>query len=366
MSSIAYSLLLAHLTTLPPSAQQNICLSPYSLQSAFALVQEGAKGKTKKEITRALDTQHFVALPEAEIFDDNSVILEQANSIWINAANAPSIKQSFLDINEKKYHAEVTALPFDEQGKRQINDWCNEKTHGRIPDALDKLSPSDVMELINAIYFKGEWVTEFNTRYTQKADFLMLDESTIQVDMMRNTTRFNYAEDDLCQMVELPFKSSYSAGQDEYVLQIVLPKDGINVRELDEKLADGYNLPDMSFCKVKLALPKFEINYTADLIPTLQNMGMKLPFTSAANFSRISKASLMISTVTQKTFFKVDEQGAEAAAVTSIGMRLTSAAPRPEKVFEMNVDHPFLVKLVNKTRDTTLFIGNIFNPNDKR
>lgn len=362
MTTLAYSLLLTHLATTSPTTPQNICLSPYSLQSAFALVQEGAKGKTKKEITKTLDTKDFVTLPEAEDVDENAVILEQANSIWINAGNHPVIKTSFLDINAKKYHAEITTIPFDEQGKHQINDWCKNKTHGRIDNAVESLSPSEVMELINAIYFKGQWVTAFNPRYTQEDDFTLLDESIISTDMMHSNTHYYYAEDDICQIVELPFKNSYEAGQDEYVLQVILPKEGLNVIELDQKLANGYNLPAMNHSKVRLSLPKFEINYSADLVPTLQQMGMIRPFTDKADFSRISKTPLKISTVTQKTFFKVDEQGAEAAAVTTIGMMLTSAAPRPEKVYEMNVDHPFLVKLINKTHNLDLFVANIFNP----
>ncbi len=103
MSNIAYSLLLAHLATLSTAEQQNVCLSPYSLQSAFALVQEGANGKTKKEITQTLHTQDFVTLPDAAISegDPNAVIFEQANSIWINASHHPAIQQAFLDINHK-------------------------------------------------------------------------------------------------------------------------------------------------------------------------------------------------------------------------------------------------------------------------
>ncbi len=364
MSPLTYSLLLAHMSLL--SGQDNICLSPYSLQSAFVLVQEGAKGETKEQITTTLDTKHFITLPVAEENENNLITFEQANSIWINSHSCPTIKRSFLKTNEKKYQAEVVNMPFDGAGKQRINDWCNDKTHGRIPNAIDELPSSEVMELINAIYFKGSWVTSFNPRFTNKEDFYpaaSYDSDPIQVDMMHNTMHYQYAEDDLCQYIELPFDRNYETQEDEYVLQIVLPREETRIEELDKALAEGYQLPELGHHKVRLALPKFEVNYAADLIPTLRKMGMDLPFSAKANFKNISKTPLQISTVRQKTFFKVDEKGAEAAAVTTIGMRLTSAAPRPEKVYEMTIDRPFLIQLVNKTRDITLFVGNIFNPN---
>lgn len=364
MSPLTYSLLLAHMSLL--SGPENICLSPYSLQSAFVLVQEGAKGDTKEQITSTLDTKNFVILPQAEENEKNLITFEQANSIWINSLNCPSIKRSFLKTNEKKYQTEVVNMPFDGAGKQRINNWCSDKTHGRIPNAIDELPSSEVMELINAIYFKGSWVTSFNPRFTNKDDFYpaaSYDSDPIQVDMMHNTMHYQYAEDELCQYIELPFDRNYETQEDEYVLQIVLPREETTLAELDKALAEGYELPELGHHKVRLALPKFEVNYSADLIPALKKMGMDLPFTAKANFKNISKAPLQISTVRQKTFFKVDETGAEAAAVTTIGMRLTSAAPRPEKVYEMTIDRPFLIQLVNKTRDVTLFVGNIFNPN---
>lgn len=363
METLVYSLLLAHLATLSPAdQQQNICLSPYSLQSAFALVQEGAKGSTKKEIEKTLRTKNFVALPDAEVKDDGDVIFDQANSIWINAINAPKIKASFLKTNAKKYQAEVTTLPFDATAEKRINDWCSDKTHGRIPKAIDQLDPGNVMELINAIYFKGDWVKDFNPRLTQKEDFYVTDDLTVQADMMHQTTHFLYGEDEQCQMVELPFRHSYRSEQDEFALQVILPHEGTTLLGLEQMLTEGYQLPELGVAKVRLALPKFELNYSADLIPTLNLMGMSLPFSGKANFSGISKAPLCISAVSQKTFFKVDEKGAEAAAVTEVAMMLTSAMPRPEKIFEMTVDRPFLIRLVNNTRHTTLFVANINNP----
>ena len=363
METLAYSLLLAHLATLSPADQlQNICLSPYSLQSAFALVQEGAKGNTKKEIEKTLHTKNFVALPDAEVMNEEDVIFDQANSIWINAVNAPKIKSSFLKTNAKKYQAEVTTLPFDAAAEQEINDWCSQKTHGRIPHAIDQLNPGNVMELINAIYFKGYWVKDFNPRLTQKEDFYVTDDLTVQTSMMHQTTHFLYGEDELCQMVELPFRHSYRSEQDEFALQIILPHEGTTLLGLEQSLAKGNQLPELGVEKVRLALPKFELNYSADLIPTLNLMGMSLPFSGKANFSGISKAPLCISTVAQKTFFKVDETGAEAAAVTEVAMMLTSAMPRPEKIFTMTVDHPFLIRLVNNTQHTTLFVANINNP----
>lgn len=368
MSPLAYPLLLAHLATLSPAEQQNVCLSPYSLQSAFALVQEGAKGATKDQIAQTLHTADYVSLPDQPSQSEDAVTFEQANSIWINADYASKIKSTFLKANQKRHQAEVTALPFSADAKQQINQWCSQKTHGRIPEAISELSSSDVMELINTLYFKGTWLTSFSPRLTREQDFFTptLDDDPIRVSMMHNTARFAYGENETCQIVELPFIADYDAGQDQYAMQVILPKEGTTLQQLNQQLADGQALPELSHVKVRLSLPKFEIDYSADLIPTLQGMGLTLPFSDAANFSRISSTPLKISTVTQKTYFKVDEQGAEAAAVTTIGMMLTSAAPRPEKVYEMTVDHPFLVQLINKTHDTILFLSDIYHPNSKQ
>ena len=199
------------------------------------------------------------------------------------------------------------------------------------------------MVLINAIYFQGKWEKSFDKKATTKNKFMNLNKTPIEVLFMNKTDHFIYCENNEVQAISLNYK-----GVDKLEALIILPKNGkendINNYINDLTLEKYSNIiQKLSKHKVSLRLPKFEINFGDELKPYFNKLGMIQAFTNSADFSGMSKANdLKIGKIIHKTFIKVDEEGTEAAAVTAVVMKAKAMMPRPEKIIDMIVDHPFL------------------------
>ena len=324
----------------------NTCLSPFSMQLALALVNEGATGKTRKELKNVLPTDMQKAADNVK----NQKVLTTAQSIWINQNFASEVKPDFIQRNQKKFEAEVRTIDFNPSSAQAINAWCNEKTQGLIPKALDKVDASYSMILINALHFKAEWSSPFNAKATSQKDFLLYDGTTKPVDMMEQSAHFGYAEMCHCQIVRLPYKDS------PYAMYVVLPNQAENIQSVLLNLKKEWKHLDFSSTKVHLQLPRWKSDFSTSLNQTLQQMGVKRMFSNRADFKGISRSGLRVSNVLQKTHINVDEKDTEAAAVTAVIMVRTSLA-RPEKVVEMNVNRPFLYFLVDTETNTPIFAG---------
>lgn len=328
----------------------NTCLSPLSLQLALALVDEGAKGKTHRELNKLLPTGTEGVYTSLNA----SPALSLANSIWINQQFATQVQEGFKLSTTKKYDAEIQALAFDANAKNTINNWCKQKTKGLIPSVIERLDNSQSMILVNALHFKADWRSPFKAQRTSNKDFYLSDGTTKKVSMMEQTSHFEYAEGDDCQVICLPYKGGEATA---FAMYVVLPKEGTSLRKVLSTL-NRKKWKSLSFSseKVHLQLPKWESDYSTSLNESVQALGAKRLFTSKANFSKISKTSLRVGSINQKTVIRVDEQGTEAAAVTTISM-VTTALPRPEKIYEMNVNRPFLYLLVEEGKNLPIFIG---------
>ena len=226
----------------------------------------------------------------------------------------------------------------------QVNNWCNEKTHGKISKILDDFPANTVMVLLNAIYFKGLWKKEFNPKLTRKADFYNYGEknSVAKVDMMYIKDDFKYYEDKNVQIIDIPFK------KDSVSALIFLPRENnINdfLADLDDEKINNY-IKKMFIENVVLKLPKFELEFSANLNTALQNLGMKDAFSVAkADFTKMRKQNdIYVEQVLQKAYLKIDESGAEAAAVTSV-IIVTKSAGLFLREKRMIVDRPFIMML---------------------
>ena len=244
-------------------------------------------------------------------------------------------KQSFLDA-AALYEATVEPL----KNVAQINNWCNLKTHGTIKEIIKKLPPLTVMVLLNAVYFKGTWKTEFDQKKTSKQLFYNFNNEKKYVDTMSVTEEYNYYEDKDLQIVELPYtKDSMSA-------VILLPNKNKNINDFISELNDDKLqklLKRMNPTKIDLQLPKFKLETKYNLIPILKAMGMKLPFQGNADFTGIAAGSLYISAAIQKSYLAVDEKGTEASSVTIVVIsRGVDNTPL------MTINRPFIFMLRNK------------------
>jgi len=243
-----------------------------------------------------------------------------------------------------------------------INDWVGEKTHERIDKIVDRISAEDVMFLINAVYFKGRWTAEFDKKLTQDRDFHLADGSVKSHPMMRREDKYRYLETDDLQAIRLPY------GEDRFALYVFLPGSEHSLAEFvgqltPETLDD--RLMQMHRRKGEIVLPKFKHEYEQSLNTVLGALGMDIAFDPGrADFYRMLDSPIdmafYISEVLHKTFVEVNEEGTEAAAVTSVRMTLTALPP--DEDFQMTVDRPFFYMIRDDESGSVLFMGVVTEP----
>lgn len=332
---------------------ENVFASPYSAGVALSMLNEGAGGETKAEIDNALNGCSF----RNDVLEGGEAVdVRSANSIWIDSNF--SVRNRYVSLLQKDYNALVETLRFSDPATvRAINNWCSENTEGKIDSIVKELTHGEVMLIVNALYFKAPWENSFDPSLTAKADFNGLSK-TSKVDMMYRKATYNYAEFQGCQFIELPYQGG------EYSMFVVLPPEDMKIDAmlpyLNEKIyeeAVGMLAP----VEVKFRMPKLKVETEMLLNRTLQNMGAETMFTSAADLTGISESGpLAVSEVKQKCWLEVSEEGTEAAAVTSIGVRLTAARP-DFNVKTMTVDRPYVFFIADKDSLDILFAGKIVN-----
>lgn len=329
---------------------ENIVVSPYSAGVALSMVAEGAQGQTRVEFDNVLNGCIFRA---EDLGSNDTVTVKSANSVWVT--DDFSIRNRYSALLEKDFDAFITTLNFaDPATVKAINNWCSENTEGKITEIIDKINPGVVMMLVNALYFNAPWEEAFLEKNTKEGVFHAYG-GDVQVPMMSNTARFNYAEYQGCQLVELPYQGGM------YAMYVALPAKGMSADDMlsyvNEKIYD-YALGMMAPAKVRLTLPKVKLETSLVLNGTLQEMGLRTAFSSAADFKGIAETGpLALDEVRQKCYIEISEKGTEAAAVTSIGVRLTSA--RPETLVTMNVDRPYIFFISDRTNGNILFAGKV-------
>lgn len=332
---------------------ENVVVSPYSAGVALSMLAEGAEGETRAEFDNALNGCIFKA---EDLGDNDTITVRSSNSVWVD--NDFSIRNSYVNLLEKDFDAFIDALSFSDPATvKAINDWCAENTNGKIDEIIDRLDPSAVMVLVNALYFNAPWEDEFSPSLTKEADFHGVTKKS-KVQMMSRSARMNYAEYYGCQMVELP----YSGGR--YSMIVILPPAGMDADAMMQYVGESIYDTAMGMFRphqVNLKMPKAKIETSLILNQALKNMGIKSAFTPAADFKGIAAMGpLVLDQVKQKCYIDISEKGTEAAAVTSAQIRLTSARPEAEPV-EMTVDRPYLFIITDKTNDNILFAGKIVN-----
>lgn len=351
------------------SEKGNLFFSPYSISTALAMTYGGARGKTETQMAKTLcfkldQAQLHPAFGQLELklkenLDTGSILLNTANSIW------PQDKYLFLknytNMLEKNYNVTVTPVNYKgnlEKVCKQINTWVEEKTVNKIKDLIQPIHLNKLtrLVLVNAIYFKGNWASQFNKEHTKDAPFWITPEDSIDVPMMFKKGKFGYGEHDSLQILELPYKGR------EISMFVILPleKEGLDRLQKNltvEKLTEWTK--HTSTKEVKVYLPKFKVTSQFDLSKTLISMGMVNAFTkNKANFSGMDgkKKWLYISSVIHKAFVDVNEEGTEAAAATAVAMRALSMPEPPPVVL---ADHPFLFVIRENSKQNILFIGRI-------
>lgn len=343
----------------------NLFISPLSVDMALAMTWNGAAGDTKTEMQAALRNQGYTAedineyaksLREALISIDPSTQLAIANSIWYRSGF--NVEQSFIDVNKANYNAEVKGLDFSSPDAiKEINNWCAKNTNNKIPEIIDVIPSDAVMYLINAIYFKGIWKYRFDKKNTQDLPFTKENGTIQNAKMMSQIENLAYSADENARYLEMPY------GNKAFSMIIALPQPEKDLKNVIQNISnDSWNnaTKNMQVRSINLQLPRFKLECDYEMEKSiLPDMGMKLAFSpSLADFTGINKGGgLSISKVKHKTFVEVNEEGTEAAAVTSVEVVFTSTG-KPQSM-DFLVNQPFLFAIKENSTGVILFIGKI-------
>lgn len=341
----------------------NLMISPLSVSQALCMTWNGANGETRTAMEQAMRISGFnreelnelnKTLVTALLAHDPKVTISIANSIWYR--NDYTVLQDFLYRNQNFYNADVLPVDFSASGcKDMINKWVSDKTNQKITEIVDQINPESFMFLINAIYFKGAWTNEFKKTNTYKQPFFPETGNQMEVDMMHREMDLNILSDEAFTSIELPY------GKGNWRMFIFLPQTGKTVADV-EKLMTASNweswLPRYDTVhKVQFSMPKFTFSYKESLTDALTAMGMGIAFSDRADLSGIrTEGGLMINDVKHKTFIEVNEEGTEAAAVTSVEVGVTFVGNF------LSVNKPFIFAIAEKTTGSLLFIGRLMTP----
>lgn len=358
------------LNSVEPDDNGNIFISPTSVLIAMLMVYNGTDGETKAEIEQALKidelTKDEVNEATKQLLsslhrDDDKLEVTLANSLWIN--DEFSFQDEFSQIMTDYFDAEIDEININDPASAdRINDWVKKATNDLIEDIVDKpLSSNLVAYLINALYFNGTWTHEFNEDLTYD-DTFYTEDGEKEIPFMSLDEEFQYFETTDLQAIKLP----YSEG--EMTMQVYLPKEGKSIDDLVAEInTETWDMWQENFSdevEGTVRLPKFKLEYDVLLNEPLQALGITLAFGEGqADFSPMVETTmpLYISEVKQKTAIEVDEKGTEAAAATSVGIKMTSAIIEDES-FYMDINRPFLFAIYDEVTEHALFLGIMKNP----
>ena len=360
----AFGLRLHRELTKTTGKTDNLVLSPYSISTALALAYNGSAGQTAAEMEKVLGWKGMGLDKVNEGNSQLKSLLEKGAGVTLNIANAVwvqkgyAFQENYLNRVKTSYGAEARSADLSSQAfVEEINGWVDQKTNGMIKGIYQN-PPEANSVLVNAIYFNGGWMDEFNPEYTKEENFSLPDGSVKKVPMMRIEEGFGYKESKEWQAVRLPY------GDGRMHMLVILPRESSSLEQVHKKLWKDPSvwMDDYSFETVKLGLPKFKAESDLKLEKVLDGLGMKSAVDpQKADFSgMIDGLPLFIGEVKQKSIVDVDEKGTKAAAVTAVGMPTSAAVPM--EPVEMTVNRPFFFAIEDRDTRTWIFMGSVNRP----
>lgn len=360
--SNAFGIDLFRITAL--AEDDNLMLSPLSASTALTMLLNGCNTQTYEQIRNMLGYESLTldeinatyrSLVGQLLAADPEVKLALANAVFYRQDFM--VKQAFLQAMDKSFESEIAALDFSQPSALEIiNGWASDNTNGKIPKVLDQIDPNAVMFLMNALYFKGTWTYQFEPGQTAAAPFHLRNGTSVDVDMMRSLINIKTVTDNGATSFELTY------GAQNFSMVIILPDNSLDV------YLTGFNETKWSSItagldaieetgEVEMIMPKFKFEFEKTLNEQLKSLGMQDAFDAElADLSGISDDDIYVSFVKQNTFVDVNEEGTEAAAVTTIGIYNTSMPPA------ITIDKPFIFAIRERMTNTLLFIGKVENP----
>lgn len=352
------------------SEEGNLFFSPYSISTALAMTYAGARGNTAVQMAQtlhfALEEQRLhpafasLAAKLKAVREKRGVQFNVANALWPQKGYA--FLEAYLALTMAYYGVSIAALDYreTEAAREAINTWVEDKTEDKIKELIAPrvLSPLTRLVLVNAIYFKGNWTSQFDQALTKVAPFWVTPDEKIEVSMMTQEQEFRYAEIDGLQVLELPY-----AGDDLSMI-VLLSRAVDGLGELEEALSVENLKKWTSHLRpreVQIFLPRFKVSARFRLRDTLISMGMADAFEMGrANFSGMDgrEKGFFISDAIHGAFVEVNEEGTEAAAATAVAISFGLSEPS----VAFRADHPFIFLIRDNGTGSILFLGRVVNP----
>ena len=345
-------------------SEKDYVISPLSMQFLLGMILDGTDKNTADQICNTLgygkgevkEVNEFcrTMMDQLPKLDKNTK-LAIANAIIVD--DGWPLYDSYKKDVQKYYDAEVSNLDFSKtkESAAKINKWCSDHTEGLIDKILEETDPDMLAYLLNALYFKSVWSTPFVKSLSAKEDFTYAGGKVDKVQMMKTERDMDYVKTEVCDAVRLP----YSNGA--FSMIVLRPMKGNGVSEVTKWLANnGLDAVMNGFRerKVELWLPSFETKFHINLNQILAAMGMPDAFDgSKADFSKMSEYALCLSFVNQDAYIKVNEEGTEAAAISSAGVYKNTSVSIPEEPLIFHADKPFLYLITEKSSGAVLFAG---------
>lgn len=378
LNDFSYELFSNIIQTNPTS---DVFVSPASLFTCLAMIMVGARNHTFDQLLTGLKLKNFVesqSLETCELRVKLGKLVEELNAnpnvrlsnmILVNeglTSRDPNVFESYKTRVKNTYAADVKDVKFATEGegiKSTVNEWAKEATNGLIdPFMTEAPNAQTLMMLLNALYFKGTWKYSFNENQTREQPFYSMDGQNNTVKLMRVDEKFPYAEINMAgrsvHTVKVPYNHNTSM-----ILLIPTEIDGLasiqSHANFKEELAKAVASLRTTDLKVHLRLPRFEMQTEYDLNPLLEKMGLGGLFGSGADFSGIVEG-MSVSNAKQKAAVKVNEEGTEAAAVTSVIVKLS--LPLVQEDVWVDADRPFLFAIQDDMSKAILFLGAKYNP----
>ncbi|MGQ9473441.1 MAG: serpin family protein, partial [Candidatus Caldatribacteriaceae bacterium] len=349
--------------------ERNLFISPYSIVTALRMLYNGVAGQTQEVMAEtmniadfpleSLNRSHRELTEELNALrsEDPAVSFFTANSLWAQE-NVP-FREEFLLTNENFYRAQLYNVCFeDPHTLNKINAWVRENTQEKIEKILEKFDPQTIMVLLNAIFFQAAWQIEFDPQKTQNLPFTLLDGKVKEHPMMYQEGEYLYLEDEEVRGVVLPYGKT-----GRVCMYLFLPSEGADFREFLRSLNEKKWVQWRdSFRKTKgtVIIPRFRVEYGAELKPALESLGMGILFTGEANLSRLTPINAFVSSVLHRAVVEVNEEGTEAAAATAVVVTKAVALPS----FQFIANRPFFFLIQDQATKAILFMGCVVDPQD--
>ena len=350
--------------------KENLVLSPFGVSTCMAMAYIGSEGNTQQVISRNMNfiTPYGVLfgfkqlIKQYQIYKSGDINMVMGNALWYN--EEIGLQKKYKNLLKVNFGAHVEDLPFKketENNAKSINRWVKKTSNYNVLSIVkpENIRSEDKLIYTNFVHLNGNWENPFNEQFTGKDDFYESDTTKIKVDFMNQASYLRYNENDVFQIVELPYSGRNIS------LVVLLPKAGYDVDSLERTMNSinfDFWVHELYTKLVSVSLPKFRIEFLEDVAYVIGTGECELAFSDAADFSRIAKIPVYISRIIQKTTIVVEENKNSGFTELILSQDQLNNS-KDNSVMQFKVNRPFLFAVIDNKNYSVLLLGKVVSPN---